>query len=156
MSSSSSTSSPPVNVRVGVGCFVLNDEKDKILIGMRTGSHGANTIALPGGHLEMFENFEDCAMREIKEECNLDLDPTSMKLMHVSNDMFKDLNKHYVTIFMRGQILKDSTELKNMEPHKCLGLEWIAWEDLKEDLRPKFVPLQNICNVTDFNPFDGV
>ena len=51
------------------------DEKDKILIGMRTGSHGANTIALPGGHLEMFETFEDCAMREIKEECNLDSQP---------------------------------------------------------------------------------
>ena len=116
---STSTSSPvPVHVRVGVGCFVINDTKDKFLIGMRTGSHGSNTIALPGGHLEMFETWDECAIREIKEECNLDLDPLTMKMMHVSNDMFKDINKHYVTIMMRGTILESSTELKNMEPHK--------------------------------------
>ncbi|KAL9931968.1 hypothetical protein V8E36_009029 [Tilletia maclaganii] len=60
--------------RVGVAVFVLN-ENGHVLIGKRTtGSLGANTIALPGGHLELHESFEDCAVRETFEETGIELD----------------------------------------------------------------------------------
>ncbi|TKY84730.1 hypothetical protein EX895_005810 [Sporisorium graminicola] len=60
--------------RVGVGVFVIN-EKGHVLIGKRTGSHGAGTLALPGGHLELHESFSDCAAREVFEETGLVLEP---------------------------------------------------------------------------------
>lgn len=38
--------------------------------------------------------------------------------------------KHYVTIFMMGRKTKDSSELENLEPHKCVGWKWISIEEL--------------------------
>ena len=66
--------SPQEQVLVGVACFVLlrgDDNQLRFLIGERIGSLGANTLALPGGHFEMFEEFADCAAREVLEETNL-------------------------------------------------------------------------------------
>ncbi len=60
--------------RVGVAVFVIN-EKGHVLVGKRTGSHGAGTLALPGGHLELHESFFDCAAREVLEETGLILEP---------------------------------------------------------------------------------
>lgn len=37
----------------------------------RKGSHGDGEWALPGGHLEMGESFEQCAVREVEEETGI-------------------------------------------------------------------------------------
>ena len=47
--------------RVGLGVFVKKE--GKVLVGERKGSHGAGTWALPGGHLEGGESFEECCKR---------------------------------------------------------------------------------------------
>lgn len=52
-------------VRVGVGVIVKDPANPQnIFCGIRKGSHGAGMLALPGGHLEMMESWEDCASRE--------------------------------------------------------------------------------------------
>ena len=61
-----------VVVRVGVGVLVQDPlHPTKIFCGIRKHSHGAGTLALPGGHLELYETWEMCARREVLEECNL-------------------------------------------------------------------------------------
>lgn len=40
------------------------------------------------------------------------------------------LEKHYITIFMRGAVSAGSPELVNLEPHKCESWSWVPWEDV--------------------------
>jgi 8-oxo-dGTP diphosphatase len=125
-----------IHVRVGVGVLVKDaDRKTAVFAGIRKGSHGAGLLALPGGHLEMFESWESCAMREVKEEMNLDLDPETVKFGHVTNDIMKNEDKHYVTIFMMAACKADGsspTVPENMEPHKCEGWKSYTWQELKD------------------------
>ena len=48
---------------------------------------------------------------------------------HVTNDIMRDQQKHYVTIFMCGECI-DHTLPKNLEPHKCHGWDSYSWEEL--------------------------
>ncbi|KAI2915344.1 hypothetical protein CBS147343_3044 [Aspergillus niger] len=68
-----------MNPRVGVGVFVIN-HKGQLVLGQRKSSHGAGTWALPGGHLEFNESFEDCAAREVLEETGLNMKDSTMSL----------------------------------------------------------------------------
>mmetsp|Transcript_28155 Transcript_28155/g.43344 ORF Transcript_28155/g.43344 Transcript_28155/m.43344 type:complete len:160 (+) Transcript_28155:296-775(+) len=105
----------------------------KVLAGMRKGSHGSGTLALPGGHLEMFESWEECAVREVKEETNLDIH--KIKLVHVTNDPMPNEGKHYVTVFVRGECIDPATaKPQNMEPHKCEGWKSYSLQELEEFL----------------------
>ncbi|KAJ2551772.1 hypothetical protein EV175_003567 [Coemansia sp. RSA 1933] len=123
-------------VRVGVGCFVTKRENGEtyFLIGQRKGSHGSGAWGLPGGHLEMGEEWATCAKREVLEECGIELLP-DLELEHVAtgNSIFaKEVPmKHYITLYMAS---KTPTEFKGsvrlMEPDKCLQWVWITWEEL--------------------------
>lgn len=118
----------PQHARVGVAVFVFKD--GKVLMQQRQGSHGAGTWSTPGGHLEFGESFEDTAIREVKEETNLNI--TNIRFGAVTNDIFTKENKHYVTIWMLSDW--QSGELKNMEPNKCTEQRWCTFEDLPEPL----------------------
>lgn len=88
-------------------------------------------MALPGGHLELYETWEDCATREVLEECNLQL--ATPVLGHITNDPMPKEGKHYVTIFMMAACSSDSVqEAQNMEPHKCEGWKSYSWKELEE------------------------
>lgn len=131
MSSSKPASSV---VRVGVGVIVQDpSDPHKILCGIRKGSHGAGTLALPGGHLELYESWEGCAAREVLEECHLEL-KRPIQFGHVTNDPMPAEEKHYVTIFMMARCrVTDPTQTpRNMEPHKCEGWQSYTWEELQE------------------------
>lgn len=86
--------------RVGLGVFVLND-KDQFIVGKRKGSHGAGTWALPGGHLEFGETFDECAERETLEETGLKV--TELRFLTATNNLMTDDNAHYVTVFMTAR-----------------------------------------------------
>src|SRR5438132_223143 len=79
--------------QVGVGVIILKE--GKVLLGKRTGSHGAGEYSTPGGHLDYLESFEDCGRRETKEECGLDI--KNVRFQFVANDITY-APKHYVHI----------------------------------------------------------
>lgn len=123
--------------KVGIGVIILKD--NKVLIGKRIGSHGENTWSFPGGHLERFETFKSCALRETKEETDLDIQLESENPVAITNDMFNEENKHYITLFLKAKI--KSGEPKIMEPNKCLKWKWVEWNKLPKDL---FLPIKNL------------
>ena len=79
----------------------------------------------------MFESWEDCAKREVKEECNLDLEIPIYG--HTTNDPMPSENKHYVTIFMLAtcKITDPIQRPENMEQEKCEGWNSYSWDELK-------------------------
>jgi 8-oxo-dGTP diphosphatase len=122
------------HVRVGVAVVIIRD--GKILLGERIGSHGANTWATPGGHLEMGEEIAACAIRETLEETGLKVSDVSQ--LGFSNDVFNPLNKHYVTLYVVANDVEGKPKI--MEPNKCLGWQWFALDELP---KPLFLSLEN-------------
>lgn len=113
--------------RTGIAVFVLNSEND-FVFGKRKGSHGQGTWALPGGHLELHESFEECARREVLEETGLELD--NLQYMTAVNSPRIDGTKHYITIFMVARLAKSEAQPQLLEPNKCEGWKWISWDTM--------------------------
>ncbi|KAK8556977.1 hypothetical protein V6N12_003364 [Hibiscus sabdariffa] len=135
--------------QVGVVVFVLKGKS--VLLGRRLSSIGASTFALPGGHLEFGESFEECGARELKEETGLEMGKA--EYITVTNNLFLDQPKpaHYVTIFLRAALADPDQLPQNLEPNKCDGWEWYEWD--KDKLpQPLFWPLDQMVR-SGFNPF---
>jgi 8-oxo-dGTP diphosphatase len=130
--------------KVGFGVYILKG--NKVLLGKRKNSHGAGEWCFAGGHLEFNETWEECAEREIAEEIGI-----NVKNVHfsgvVTNDFFKEEDKHYITLYMICDY--DTGDVKVLEPEKSECWEWFSWDNLPE---PLFIPIQNLRK-TGFNPF---
>mmetsp|Transcript_34273 Transcript_34273/g.61837 ORF Transcript_34273/g.61837 Transcript_34273/m.61837 type:complete len:140 (-) Transcript_34273:2438-2857(-) len=123
--------------RVGVGVLVFKG--DRVLLGKRLGSLGEGLYALPGGHLEFGESFEDCAIREVEEETGININKSSF--VYAINTVFNE-KAHYATIFMKTSVTED-TEAQLREPNKCE--KWI-WSKINELPNPLFSPLQALLD----------
>ena len=137
--------------RIGVGVFVFNS-KNEFLMGRRKGSYGEGTYALPGGHLEFGEAFEECAARETMEEAGVQIwDP---RFLTATNSVLSgnDQGSHYVTIFIVCRLQEEDVAMVDVkEPEKCEAWEWVSWETMKEWVygeasvkRPLFQPLTDL------------
>ena len=127
-----------VSPQVGVACFVWKN--GKFIMNQRFGSHGAGTWSVPGGHLEMGEDWKECAAREVLEETGLQIQ--NIRPLAITNDIF-DKQKHYVTIWLEADWL--SGKAKITEPDKCIGQNWYDFKTLPS---PLFEPCwKNLRNV---------
>lgn len=117
--------------RVGLGVIIVN-QNEKILVGKRKNSL-APYYSIPGGHLDPGETFENGAIREVKEETDLDIkDP---KVIAVTNNLetYHNDGLHYISIALLAEYF--SGVIKIMEPEKCE--EWL-WVDPKNLPTPHF------------------
>lgn len=130
-----SDATPYRDVRVGVA--VIIPRGNRILLGERFGSHGADTWATPGGHLEAGESIEQCARREVLEETGLVLG--ELADFAFTNDRFDAQGHHYVTLFLLASDVHG--EPRVLETEKCRQWRWCDVNDLPS---PLFLPLQNL------------
>ena len=116
--------------RPGVGIGVLVKNGDKILLGERISAHGAGTFQIPGGHLEFGESFEECAVREAKEESGVT--SRAVKVISVSNDI--SYEKHYVSIGVLTEYVEG--EARDAEPEHSKNWQWVDPHNLPENMFP--------------------
>jgi len=127
--------------KLGIGVFVRRGKR--ILLGKRrSDTHGDGEWSLPGGHLEMWESFEDCCRREVEEETGLKI--TNIVRRFFTNDMFLDAGLHYVTLYFTAD--SEEGEPENREPHKCEGWMWFALDDLPA---PLFCGIREVISSTN-------
>ena len=120
-------------IKVGIG--VMIKDGNKILLGHRSakrkdtgGIFEPDTWTLPGGKQEYDETVIDTAIREVKEETNLDI--KNPEVFSVSDDFQPD--RHFVTIEMITE--EFSGELKIMEPTKEDNWQWFDLNDLPDNI----------------------
>jgi 8-oxo-dGTP diphosphatase len=114
-------------VKVDIG--VIIERNRKILVGKRTGSH-ARKYSIPGGHLDPGETFEKAAIREIKEETNLDI--KSPQVIAITNNLetYNEEGMHYLSVILL--VSEFSGRLRIVEPDKCERWLWVDPRRLPE------------------------
>ena len=76
--------------RIGVGVCIT--KADKVPMHKRKSPHGNGTWSFPGGHLEYGETPEQCALREVAEECGVKI--TNLRRGPYTNDVHESEGKH--------------------------------------------------------------
>lgn len=84
---------------VGVGVITIDDAK-KVLLVKRGNEPSQGLWSVPGGMVELGERVRDAGIREVKEECNIDIEP--IDVISVVDIILKDqedsVKYHYVLI----------------------------------------------------------
>ena len=112
--------------QVGVGVVFVRG--GRVFLAKREGSHGENTWASAGGHLETGESLEECARREAKEELGVQVG--EMRFLCVSNIIA--YGKHYLDIEFLGDIGDQTPRLMENEGFSDCG--WFPLESLPQPL----------------------
>lgn len=125
---------------IGVGTFVVTMQNGvlKFLLGLRSkeNKRGPGIWALPGGMLDPGEGIDECTIREVKEETDLDVDVDPPE---DHRDEFMDcvvgVSHHYpredhITVWTVAFCTEG--EPKVMEPTKCQEWRWVTVEEFLE------------------------
>ena len=128
-----------------IGVAALITRSHQVLLIQRKGPHGTGTWSTPGGHLELGEDPQQCAIRETREEVGLEV--SGVRFIGVTNDIFPESGKHYITLWMEAAGFSG-------EPHIAAAREvtaygWFAWDALPS---PLFLPLDNLIHHKSLPP----
>lgn len=127
-----------------VGTAIILTKNDKVLLMKRKGPHGKGTWSTPGGHLEFGETLEECARREAAEEVGVEV--VDIRFRAVTNDLFEETGKHYITIWMEGKSLDEPFIAAEREVEE---IGWFAWDALPQ---PLFLTLENLVKENSYPP----
>lgn len=99
---------------------------------------------LPGGWLELFEDWDECASRELKEEVNLDFKKKRFFNVDTFNCKHLDKKYHAISLIMYSEIQEnEKKDIKNMEPNKCEKWFWVTINQLRGQMNLLFHPLKD-------------
>lgn len=130
------------SIKTGVGVMLINN--NKVLLGHRVkkskdtgGIYEPDSWTFPGGKQEYNETILETAIRETKEETNLEL--KEMQVFTATDEFQPD--RHFVTIGVISSSYEG--ELKIMEPDKINEWKWIDLNDLPNNI---YTPSKNMID----------
>lgn len=120
---------------VGVSVLVLKD--NEILLVRRGHEPRKDCWSLPGGVVELGETVRNAAIREIREECHIEIE--IIKILDVFDRIFRDadgrVQYHYVLVALLARY-------KSGELQADSDIEATEWADLSELAHYKLLPDQ--------------
>ncbi|MBX9695482.1 MAG: NUDIX hydrolase [Cyanobacteria bacterium] len=119
-----------------VSVIVLTRDEKKILL-VKHKKRNRKYWVLPGGRLEHGETFDECAVREVKEETGLDIKVE--KILYLSEAISPDKNHHIVNIFIKARSIGGKLQLGD--------------EPVLSDV--DFLPLTELLQLNLFPPVQG-
>jgi len=134
-------------IRLGVAVALIN-KKNQILLEKRS---DCGWWGVTGGKLDLGETIQDCAVREIKEECDVLVESKLLKLIGVYSDpeegrilQYPDNRVHLIDIVYIFK--RDYFELK--KSHESLELRFFNFDNLPDLIVPPAIkPLDDISNI---------
>lgn len=127
----------PTQPVVGVGALIVHD--GKLLLVKRGVEPAKGKWSIPGGAVELGERIRDALIREVKEECGLNVEIASEKPMDAIDNIIisKDgrLQYHYALlqflVRLKGGTLRPASDV--------LDARWISLDEVeKYDLTKSF------------------
>lgn len=115
----------------GVGLFVFNNQ-NKVLMQLRT---DYNQWGFPGGAMDLGESFEETAIRELKEETNLNIKEMKMLKVLSGKDTYREYpngDKLYdiTAIF----VVTDYDGVLKVNDDESSKLDWFSIDKLPENM----------------------
>lgn len=105
---------------------------DEVLLARRCNTGYADgQYSVIAGHLDGSEAVRDAAIREAREEADIDIAPGDLMVVGVMHRRAEDERVDFFVAATRW-----SGELVNAEPHKCDDLTWYRLDRLPENTIP--------------------
>ena len=115
------------NKEIRIRAAVIITKGDRILLAKHQ-KYGREYWLIPGGGVEFGETIEDAAIRELKEEANLDVKITEN--LFLVETIPPDLHRHVINIYLAGEIL--GGELKVGKDDVLCDMQFLPIESIPE------------------------
>ena len=91
---------------------------------------------LPAGHIEQHETAQNAAIREAKEELDIDIAPSDIKCIHVMSNL-ASRTESFDFFF---EVSKYTGTIRNCEGNKCADMKYFTLDEIKN--------LKNVVSAT--------
>ena len=147
----------PEVARPYTACFVILRRENKVAMVLRKNTgYMDGYYGLPAGKGEWFETFTIGAIREAKEEAGVDIRAEDLRFVHVVHRHGEDVHSQkfmdWVDVYFEAD--RWTGEPHNAEEHKSERLDWLALDDLPENIvAPQRAALEHIAKGEPYSTF---